>query len=122
MNEYIVRSGLGYVFKDRGLELPLMTSDRSSALPHSFPDSIARIRNMRELHGIDGEACLLTVPERTCLCRKGKKNPKSIVCLGCWKKVPSKLRINWYASTELNARRVAARKILQWVFDNRREG
>ena len=59
MNEYIVRSGNGYVCEDRGLELPLMTSARDDALRHSFRDARDRILNMRELHGIECEACLL---------------------------------------------------------------
>lgn len=59
MNWYIVRSGNGYVCEDRGLELPLMTSSRNLALKHSLRDARDRVLNMRELHGIECEACLI---------------------------------------------------------------
>ena len=65
MIEYIVRSGNGYVCEDRGLEMPLMTSDPKDALPHSFYEAHLRLQYMQKRHGLACEVIALPVKELT---------------------------------------------------------
>ncbi len=60
------------------------------------------------------------IRQRYCLCNKGFKEGRAIVCYSCWRALPSLLRTAWYNAETTPERRAAARKILKWVMENRR--